>query len=420
MFKNLLKKVSWMPLCLALFAIIAIYCNGNSKPEVPALKKSAITVTEPDADGFVQVIGAPGAVNEKYLNKEIVLKNTSQLDVPKVSIKPNSDGSFSARIKANKGDVLALWIKGLEEKTKIKIDTPSGGEVPQPVCGNGKCETGENGTSCAEDCKPAGCLGEGESFNATGKKPEELKECCEGLVKINKIHYEPSAIPECKFPKCECYVCTRCGDGICGKGENFCNCSEDCPPGSSGKDCADHKDYESCSKDSNCMWLAPGCGEKPLPKALTGCHSKDIVCNTEDDCDTGYTCQTVSIMPRCALECNPEGPCCEACGREGQLCIPIPLDKWTKFTCQSDSDCSCLKPLYRCGGKWSCRGGDCYYTCPGGGSYKGDCHESNKENCCECLEAPVYCPVKWQCINDGTYGESLCKCHYRCEAGGNY
>lgn len=32
----------------------------------------------------------------------------------------------------------------------------------------------------------------------------------------------------CFYPMCSCYVCVKCGDGVCGKGENHCNCSIDC------------------------------------------------------------------------------------------------------------------------------------------------------------------------------------------------
>jgi hypothetical protein len=32
----------------------------------------------------------------------------------------------------------------------------------------------------------------------------------------------------CAYPMCDCFVCTKCGDGVCGIGENHCNCPQDC------------------------------------------------------------------------------------------------------------------------------------------------------------------------------------------------
>jgi len=32
----------------------------------------------------------------------------------------------------------------------------------------------------------------------------------------------------CMTVNCPCFVCAKCGNGVCGPGENKCNCSEDC------------------------------------------------------------------------------------------------------------------------------------------------------------------------------------------------
>ncbi len=59
-----------------------------------------------------------------------------------------------------------------------------------------------------------GCSGEGEF---AGRK----EGCCPGLVAIGCEASDKSG--ECL----ECgsgFVCTRCGDGVCGPGENKCNC----------------------------------------------------------------------------------------------------------------------------------------------------------------------------------------------------
>jgi len=34
---------------------------------------------------------------------------------------------------------------------------------------------------------------------------------------------------QCSCPKCPCYICLPCGDGVCGPYEHLCNCAKDCP-----------------------------------------------------------------------------------------------------------------------------------------------------------------------------------------------
>lgn len=33
---------------------------------------------------------------------------------------------------------------------------------------------------------------------------------------------------KCEFLNCDCWICIVCGDGVCGMGEDFCICLEDC------------------------------------------------------------------------------------------------------------------------------------------------------------------------------------------------
>jgi hypothetical protein len=55
------------------------------------------------------------------------------------------------------------------------------------------------------------------------------QKCCSGLNKIGPDSPD-SFSGECVRPigAQGPYVCAKCGDGICGKGENRCNCSQDC------------------------------------------------------------------------------------------------------------------------------------------------------------------------------------------------
>lgn len=56
--------------------------------------------------------------------------------------------------------------------------------------------------------------------------------CCPGLKPISVV--EPILVDE-ESNGYQCMlttgvsVCTKCGNGVCGPGENWCNCKADCP-----------------------------------------------------------------------------------------------------------------------------------------------------------------------------------------------
>jgi len=191
-------------------------------------------------------------------------------------------------------------------------------------CGNGNCEEWENLCNCPEDCKgpepgcdhPCDCyemLGKdfpfvcppmcntcgpywtcvaGECVGECGEWPAEIIECaglcypegthfqlddgapnaicCPGLTAVDDTFpVEPAGsdwIWECESFDCACYVCTACGDGECGVGENCCNCFEDC-------DCytfVDCDDNDDCTKD---LCTAGMCVHEPIPGCKIKCGS---------------------------------------------------------------------------------------------------------------------------------------------------
>jgi hypothetical protein len=86
----------------------------------------------------------------------------------------------------------------------------------------GRCGTRE---SCQSVCSPGGecvCLGSCMTEGQIGF----FRGCCPGLVEV--YYYQDTA--SCTNPPGSgLYVCTSCGDQICGLGENHCNCPQDCP-----------------------------------------------------------------------------------------------------------------------------------------------------------------------------------------------
>lgn len=85
------------------------------------------------------------------------------------------------------------------------------------ACGDGMCSDFETTASCPQDCLVnAPCLSEGQ--NST----DPFAECCPGLEK--SLFYRP----DCNIINMTGGVCIDCGDGVCGAGENTCNCPQDC------------------------------------------------------------------------------------------------------------------------------------------------------------------------------------------------
>jgi len=68
------------------------------------------------------------------------------------------------------------------------------------------------------------CTGAGETLEAK----DICSVCCAGLTRISRDApgdggaCEPAPIPSL-------FLCSACGDGVCGDGENRCNCPGDCP-----------------------------------------------------------------------------------------------------------------------------------------------------------------------------------------------
>ncbi len=116
---------------------------------------------------------------------------------------------------------------------------------------------------------PTACVQEGApftDFNPQGK-------CCGTLVPL--LAKVPNGQPGgCSTPKCPCYVCTQCGDGLCGKGENGCNCPQDC-----GKACfGENEAFQNWGADLSircCTGLTPVSDCIP---AGTGCACPSCPC----------------------------------------------------------------------------------------------------------------------------------------------
>jgi hypothetical protein len=138
-----------------------------------------------------------------------------------------------------------------------------------------------------------GCYPEGAKFTST----TPAGKCCAKLVPVTDS--TPTGTPGgCLVPKCPCYVCTNCGDGLCGKGENGCNCAKDC-----GKPCFSSGDkFQNWGADlgsrcctglsaiRDCIGSPPKCVCPSCPCYLCSacgnskCESIENACNCPKDC----------------------------------------------------------------------------------------------------------------------------------------
>lgn len=167
-------------------------------------------------------------------------------------------------------------------------------------CGNGTCGTGENSFNCPADCATANnCLKEGQSggyavtpsgIEAWNKNPQK---CCAGLDTISTVNrpYNGACQLTAGYSG---FICTRCGDGFCNNGENFCNCQKDCA-------------MPACKKDGESIGLTtdtnPG---RYCCSGLTaintgwsyGCSAYSDVKCTSAICGNG-TCETAKGEDEC-------------------------------------------------------------------------------------------------------------------------
>ena len=72
---------------------------------------------------------------------------------------------------------------------------------------------------------PKGCIGDGQKAYMMNNDS-----CCKGLTDIgnSQPYINEDGSVDCIATLDGSFYCTKCGNGVCGEGENECNCKEDC------------------------------------------------------------------------------------------------------------------------------------------------------------------------------------------------
>ena len=140
---------------------------------------------------------------------------------------------------------------------------------------------------------PQKCVPEGSKFT----NPVTTGKCCAKLVPVlDKLSDGKGG---CLTPKCSCYVCTSCGDSLCGKGENGCNCPKDCKQPcykEGGK-------FQKWGGDPNVMCCTSLVAIKDCVPAGTGCACPSCPCYTCALCGNGK-CGTGENWCNCPKDCK--------------------------------------------------------------------------------------------------------------------
>jgi hypothetical protein len=77
-----------------------------------------------------------------------------------------------------------------------------------------------------------GTIQEGEEFKQYDyyafQRTDVISKACKPGLRPIVAAYGTGGTHGCSGPMTPWYICTKCGDGVCGFKENACNCQEDC------------------------------------------------------------------------------------------------------------------------------------------------------------------------------------------------
>ena|GEM_PF-2105252 len=161
-----------------------------------------------------------------------------------------------------------------------------------PSCQNcqGPCQ-GCQGSGC-QNCNQGNCIGEGQSVAVYPGAPP----CCAGMTLIGcSTPLSSGGCSQCVGSS----ICAKCGNGVCGLGENHCNCPADCPTY-----LATGSVSYGAPQGSIITYTGTSSGISSLPLIVYTCEQRGGECC--EDGGEGEVDGAADCPSECYSECNPE------------------------------------------------------------------------------------------------------------------
>lgn len=125
-----MQEVFYKPAVVRIAIVLwcCVMCGGEAFAKVK-VHKGSVSVSQPDSNGMVSVIGAPGAI-ESTGNLRLEIQR-----IESTPIKANADGSFEAEVAANAGDKLIVIARDGARKSVGTFRVQGGGdkEADKPI-----------------------------------------------------------------------------------------------------------------------------------------------------------------------------------------------------------------------------------------------------------------------------------------------
>lgn len=230
-----------------------------------------------------------------------------------------------------------ILVLGCAPLALLTLSCASGGD--SPVCGNGRCEAGEDRFTCPADCgifcgnqlcepgeTTASCAVDCYCGNGTCDSGETTVSCAADCASSSCGDGTCSAGESTSSCPSDCY----CGNSTCDSGETTASCPGDCPAGAY---CGDNN-CDVGETPANCPGDCGSCGNDvcdagettaSCPADCTGCTHSVCDLYPQCGCDSGDKCTLDSTSARVcstAGTVNAGGLCtAEADCSKGAMCI---------------------------------------------------------------------------------------------------
>ena len=266
-------------------------------------------------------------------------------------------------------------------------------DPPAPRCGDDACNGDEDCSTCPADC--GSCCGDGTCADAQGETCATcLADCaCDGGARCDA---EGGTCEACQ-PQCDGRACGEdgCG-GTCGNCPDMAACDNgvcavmcmpvcdgrSCGPDGCGGQCGDCDDDQVCSAQGQCEAPPERCGDAVCGDGedCGNCPADCGVCCGDGQCVGGETCST------CPADCGcPEG---EQCNVQQARCIDECVPQCDGRNCGADG---CGGTCGNCLASQDCNDGVCRDRCVadcdgrvcGGDGCGGSCGDCDAGDLCD-------------------------------------